>query len=306
MGGAVKDDPNQSGGSSSHEEEQELYEEWRELRQRSSEERWKLYTAGLLRYPLWQLIPLLMQELGRGLTGGKDRSPSDVPQEEPDAALVEASDGRKVWIRPDAYHDEENHLRAEVREHYSRTDGAIWAALAVFEGGEGVMHKGGLERTLREDYEVWQPTSVEDETLNPANERLLECATAAAYSYHPDLDMYSEQDRREVVVDLAKRLHAIAKATREFQEYGERRRLGRKGDPARDLHAAELHYIHGLAPEQVAEQLRMRPQSNRDKDKVGHQAAEDAIERGGKLMDQVYTGGRAEYIARHRKGSNSK
>jgi len=311
MGTTVKDDSKRHGDSYFQDEENKLYEGLRKQRQEFGEERWKLYTRGLLEFSLEELVHLWLGELNRvGLARGKDRSPLDVPlKEKSDAALVDASDGRKVWIRPDAYRDEEGHLLAEVREHYSRTDGAIWAALAVLEGGEGIEREGGLERTLLEDYEAWRPIvqdEDEGEALNPDNERLLECATAAAYSYHPNLDMYSEQDRREVVVGLAKRLHAVAKATREFQEYAERGRLGRKGDPVRDLYAAELHYIYGLTHEQVAERLQMRPQTDRDKDKGGHQAAEDVVKRGGKLMDQVYPGGRAEYIARHKKDTGSK
>jgi hypothetical protein len=104
-------------GFPSWDEDENLYEQWRSLRQEYDEGRWKLHARGLLEYTLGELIHLWPQELDRlGLTGGKGRSLSDVPQE-PGMVLAEANDGRKVWIKPGAYRDEEGHLRAEVREH---------------------------------------------------------------------------------------------------------------------------------------------------------------------------------------------
>jgi hypothetical protein len=163
MSATVKDDAKRSSGSSPRDEDEELDEQWRSLRQKFGEERWKLHACGLLEYTLGELIHLWPRELDRlGLTGGKDRSPSDVPQE-PGMVLVEASDGRKVWIKPGAYRDEEGHLRMEVREHYARTDGAIWAMVAVLEGGEGITREGNLERTLQEDYKARRPLQAADE-----------------------------------------------------------------------------------------------------------------------------------------------
>lgn len=206
----------------------ELYERWQEMKREFGEERWKLYSSGLLEYQLFERIPRWLEELtSRGLAGGKNRSPADVPQES-GAALVEASDGRKVWIRPGAYRDEEGHLRTEVREHYSRTDGAIWAMLAVLEGGEGTAGERRLKRALREDYEILHALRNSKEPAEPANERLLMLAEATARHLDPDLDSLPERKHREVVLGFAERLSNIAKATRELQEWAEGGRLGKK------------------------------------------------------------------------------
>lgn len=286
-------------------------------------EQWTLYNAGVLQIPLWRLIPLWLHELARvGFTGGKDASLSDVPPV-PGGVSVDVGGGRKVWIRPEAYRDEEGYPQAEVRERYSRTDGAIWAMLAVLEGGEGVAREGGLERTLREDYEAGRPMRVADEPLNPANERLLECAEAVALHFHPDLDTVLEDldalpdpqrrkltqklehERREIVVAYAKRLHAIAKATRELQEYSERGRLGRGGveDPALCVRAAELRDLHHLSWPEVGRLLR-RPRGGRDERKGGHQAAEEAGKKGREILDKALPEGWDEYIARHQRNAD--
>jgi hypothetical protein len=272
------------------------------------EERWKLYNGGVLWYPLWDLIPRWLRELAnKGLTGSKERSPVDVPQE-PGGVVEEASDGRRVWIRPDAYRDEDGHSRAEVRELYSRTDGAIWATLAVLEGGEGGTLKGALdERRLREDYDAWRPLRVEQKPVSLANERLLEFATVAAQHFYPHLDELPtdfdelpehrrgeirrelELQRREIVLGFARRIHTIAKAVRGFQEYGERGLVGHTGDPGQDVLAAELRDLKGWPWVKVGQHLGF-PQTDTDKVKNDNQRARKAAMRGRNLLNQASSG----------------
>jgi hypothetical protein len=142
--------------------------------------------------------------------------------------------------------------------------------LAVLEGGGGITREGDLERTLREDYEAWRPLRVEDEPLNSANDRLLTCAEAAAYEHYTELDTLREQERREVIVGFALRIHAIAKATRELQEYGERRRVGHLGDPARDVLAWELQQ-QGVSSVEIGCRLGI-PQTDWDRRKKDNQS----------------------------------
>jgi hypothetical protein len=98
--------------------------------------------------------------------------------------VVDANDGRKVWIRPGAFRDEDAYPQAEVRALYSRTEGSIGVVLAILESGDGVTRNGELdERKMREEYEVWRPLRVADKPIALANERLLERDEAAALHF---------------------------------------------------------------------------------------------------------------------------
>jgi hypothetical protein len=79
-------------------------------------QRAKLYSGGLLNYPLFELIPRLMKELADvGLVGGKDGSQVDMPSE-PGTVAVDAGGGQLVWIRPGA---SAGGGSGEVRSHRS-------------------------------------------------------------------------------------------------------------------------------------------------------------------------------------------
>ncbi len=285
-------------------------------------ERGLLYTSGLLRYPTEQLTHSWLQELDRiGFANVKDGSQIDGPPE-PGAKAVRASNGRQLWITPGTYREDDVRRLAQVWSFYPRTDGALVAMLAVLEGGEGIkLTNGELNlQLLRKDYEAYgthrnprvasgaadkSPRKSKHRTKLP-NERLLECATALVWHFRPDFDALPEAERRELVVGMARRIHAVAKATRELQEYGEMGKVRPdKVDRRLCVRAAELHDIYGLDWPEVAEALNLREQSGRDKDKVGHQVAESYGKEGRAMMDQAYPEGWLAYAARHKRGGDS-
>lgn len=236
--------------------DRELYEQYRRRVEGSSPDP-ALHTGGLLAYPLWELIPRWAKELGRiGLSGSKDSGPVDVPPVG-DYREAEASDGRKVWIRPGAYHDDDGDPMAEVRERSGRTDGAILAMLAVLEGGEGA------------------------ELFDPEGERLHTCAREMAQHYHPE--PLPDEERRKVIEEFAKRIAAVALATRKLQEFAERGQVGKTGDPARDVRAAELSRKNWSYPE-IGRELGIPLTTTKDGD---YQQVRKAVERGRKLLDQL-------------------
>lgn len=250
-------------------------------------ERGKLFTGGLLNYPLWQLIPLWMQELARiGITGGKDGALVDVTAES-GTGLANAGSGQMVWIKLGAYRDDDGHLRAEVRERPARTDLAILGALAALEGDEPDAPR------LRADYErLWMGRERErSDGFSPVpteNERAL--LLAKMLLEHRDsliLDQLPEQERRERVVGIAKRIGTVKKALRELAaelETGTVRPVVQ--DAQRDVLAAELHDLKGWSWAQIGRYLHI-PQTPTDKTKNDNQRARRPCERGRKLLKQI-------------------
>jgi hypothetical protein len=271
-------------------------------------ERGKIYVGGLLNYPLFQLIPLLMRELASvGLTGGKDSSPFDLPPE-PGTVAVDAGDGQTVWIKPGAYRDDEGHPRTEVREKPARTDLAIMGALAAMEGGEPDPQR------LRTEYErLWQGRAPEREhgfePVPAESEKALILAHALLENRDPvAFGELSEPGRRERVVSVAKRIGTVVKTLRELAADLETGTVNSTiRDAQRDVLAAELHDLNGLTYQETARRLKMGEPSEGDRIKSRHQRAEHAVKRGRKLLDQVHGGGGRwlKYAAEHRRKARS-
>lgn len=245
-------------------EDRGLYRQFQEyVEEMGGEERVQLYTSGALTAPLPELITRWISELSRlGLSDGKALSPADIPQTADSGAVeVEASDGRTVLILLDAYHDEDGDLCAEIRVRYSRTDGAILAMLAVLEGGEN------------------------NDPFDPYRERPSDCAAAIARHYRPDLEKLPEDERRRYVDGLAQWIEVVAKAARALQQYAERELVGKTGDPARDVRAAELRK-KGRSSVEIGDELGIS-KTKADESRHENQNARKAADRGDDLLKKA-------------------
>lgn len=182
-------------------------------------ERGQLFTSGLVAYPLSQLIPMWLEKLPRELSGAKEGSSIDMPPE-PDTAIVDVGGGQTIWIKPDAYRDEDGNLYAEVRERPMRTDLALLGVLATLEGGEPDPER------LREYYErLWAGNKWEAGTpgrvavaphdIPTEDEKALLLARALLEHRDPEaLSRLPKHERRERVVSMAKRIGTVVKALR--------------------------------------------------------------------------------------------
>ncbi len=227
-----------------------------------------------------------MRELARlGFTGGKDSWPVDVPPE-PGTVPVDAGGGQTVWIRSEAYVDEDGQLRAEVRDRPMRTDLAILGALAALEGGEPDPERlwADYERVRGHEPEhtgAFVPVSVESERALLLAEALLEYRDPDAFA------ALSGRERRERVVSIAKRIGKVKKILRELAadlEAGTVRPAVE--DAHRDVLAAELRDLKGWSWVKIGQHLRI-PQTDTDKIKNDNQRARKAAVRGRKLLKKA-------------------